>query len=173
MVTGIVKSNKWGEVRYFIFVLSRFCSTNFLRCLQLDVRPLTAPVFKSVMFAGTPAEASYLWALFYLLALKMLEHMTNDILMGKSNSTSWCAIRVLGKAAAGKSIDRFQDKFRYCLGFALTNALVGDGQGPLIDLWDFKDDDVQITSKQHPFCRWLWAELTRVVSSILVHICDH
>lgn len=98
----------------------------------------------------------------------MLELMTVSILMGQSVPTSRMAAKVLGRAH--KKIHKFKEKFEYCLTFALTQALIGTGDGIFTDTWDFSDDEVQITSRQNPFCRWLWAELTRLVSKILIHI---
>lgn len=120
------------------------------------------------MVAGTPQHASYIWALFYLLALKMLEAMTVDVLMGTMLPPSRYAIKVLGKASG--SIVRFEEKFRFCLTLALTKVLVsGKGEFPAMDDWDFGPEEAKITSKSNPFCRWIWAELSRLVSSDLLH----
>ena len=118
------------------------------------------------MIAGTPLEACYLWSLFYLLGLQMLELMTVSLLMGQAIApTSRFASKVLGRAKG--RIKDFPVKFRYCMALALTQALIGSGVGNVqFDVWDCSNNEAEITSKRNPFCRWLWAELTRLVSSI-------
>ncbi len=124
------------------------------------------------MVVGTTLDASYIWALFYLLALKMIEILTLGIINGNSftSEPSSCAITVLGDALS--SIPEFGNKFTHCLMLSLTQFLISTGdEDPELDTWDFSADEAQITSKKNPYCRWLWAGLSRLVSYISIDVC--
>lgn len=121
------------------------------------------------MVAGTPIEASYIWNFFFQIGLKMLEAMTLGIVNGLHYTSSRYACTVLGTATS--FFDDFEEKFEFCLHLALTRALIqADDEDPVIDSWDFTEDEDQITRKLNPFCRWLWAELVRLVGSIFIPI---
>lgn len=119
------------------------------------------------MAAGTRKEASDIWALFYLLGIKLLEMMTVDILMGRLLPSSRYAELVLGKASDG-TIPGFRDKYMHCLQFALTRFLVNGSEDiPVVDNWNFTAETGQVTSKKSGFCRFYWAEMARLVSGNL------